>query len=80
MRAPRVGTCPLDDDPRRRTALRPAPATFSHLDRADIGARFEQMCGEAVPQGMDGDLVNMRLLSISAIVNRTTSDTQSPPV
>src|SRR5258708_26750539 len=26
-----------------------------HLDRADIGARFEQMGGEAVPQGMDGD-------------------------
>ena len=26
-----------------------------HLDRADIGARLEQMGGEAMAQGMDGD-------------------------
>jgi hypothetical protein len=26
-----------------------------HLDRADVGAGFEQVGGEAVAQGMDGD-------------------------
>jgi hypothetical protein len=26
-----------------------------HLDRADVGAGFEQMGGEAVAQRMDGD-------------------------
>jgi hypothetical protein len=29
--------------------------TEQHLDRPDVGVRFEQMGGEAVPKGVDGD-------------------------